>query len=179
MQSTPTLPTTVYGVTKLATGHAAQAYCASAGIRCAWLRLFSAYGPGDWPHWIIPHVALTLLQGDRPSLTAGDQIWDFLYIEDAAEAIYAVMAQNAKGVFNLASGEGRPLRQIVEEVRNLFDPTLPLDFGEIPYRPDQMMRLEADISRLRSRVGWQPRTSLPDGLRATVDWYRENSRREP
>lgn len=178
-ESTATTPSTVYGVTKLAAGLTAQQYCASHGMRLAWLRLFSSYGPGDSPRWMIPDVILTLLRGGKPSLTAGQQEWDFLYVEDAVEAIYLAMEKNAEGIFNLASGECRPLRQIVEQVRDLVDPSLPLGFGEIPYRPDQVMRLEADIRRLRSHTGWSPRTSLQDGLRATVDWYRENSRRVP
>lgn len=171
----PANPVTVYGVTKLCTCLLTQRLCDLYDMRFVWLRLFSPYGPADSPGWLIPYVILTLLHGERPSLTAGEQRWDYLFVEDAAEAIYRVAINpDAHGVFNLGSGEAHTVRSIVERIRALIDPDLPVGFGEVPYRPDQIMHLQADISRLREATGWSPRVGLEDGLRRTVDWYREN-----
>ena len=169
-----TRPTTTYGLVKLCTGMAAANLARRLGLRMAWLRLFSMYGPRDNPDTMVSYLIRTLLAGERPRLTACEQVWDYLYVEDAAEAVYQVATTpTAAGVFNLGSGHGVVLREFVEQVRDLTDPGLPLRFGEVPYRPDQVMHLEADISRLECVADWQPATSLRTGLHHTVRWFRD------
>ena len=171
-EDTPTRPTTLYGVAKLAAGLACGNICRQRRMRFAWLRLFSSYGPMDNPAWMLPYLIGKLLKRERPSLTAGEQRWDYLYITEVAEAIRVVMEdERASGVYNLGSGEAPPLRQIIEMARDTIDPALPLGFGEEPYRPDQVMHLEADISRLKE-LGWRPDVTLEEGIRRTVEWYR-------
>jgi nucleoside-diphosphate-sugar epimerase len=165
-------PTTLYGATKLAAYHLSARLCAAVNIRHAWIRLFSAYGPADGPDWMIPSLIRSLLGGVKPSLTAGEQRWDYIYVSDVVEALRRVAtATEAEGAFNLGSGVARPLRQIIELVRDSIDPDLPLGFGEVPYRPDQVMHLEADIGRLQAATGWHPKVRLEEGLRKTVRWY--------
>ena len=148
-ESTPAAPTTMYGAAKLEACRTAARLCELSGARFAWLRLFSSYGPRDNPEWMIPYIILKLLHRERPSVTAAEQLWDYLYVEDAAAAIVAVArSQSASGVFNLGSGTAPPLRDIIEKVRDAIDAKLPVGFGEVPYRPDQVMHLEADIGRL-------------------------------
>ncbi|CCW35480.1 nucleoside-diphosphate-sugar epimerase [Chthonomonas calidirosea] len=173
----PTSPTTLYGSSKLALRYLAEGLCNFYGMRFVWLRLFSAYGPMDSPHWLIPYLILTLLKGEHPKLTKGEQLWDYIFVSDVAEAICTVLReQQARGVFNLGSGEARPLRTIIETIRDNIDPSLNLGFGEVPYRPDQVMHLQADIGRLKA-IGWEPKTPLEQGLKQTVEWYRANRNR--
>jgi nucleoside-diphosphate-sugar epimerase len=114
-----------------------------------------------------------LLAGDRPALTLGEQRWDYLYVDDAVEALVgAALASDSTGVFNLGSGNAVAVRQIVEYVRDLIDPSLSLGFGELPYGAQQIMHLQADISRLHRATGWEPRVTLEQGLRTTVEWSR-------
>ena len=174
-EATPTLPTTLYGAAKLATSIMASRLCDVSGARFAWLRLFSSYGPRDDPEWMIPYLALKLLHGERPSVTAAEQLWDYIFVEDAGAAIVAAaMSQSASGVFNLGSGTAPPLRDIIEKVRDSIDPTLAIGFGEVPYRADQVMHLEADITRLTGATGWRPKVDLAEGIRRTVEWYRKH-----
>jgi len=172
-ESAPTRPTTTYGAAKLRTFLRSRELAQQANIRFAWVRLFSTYGPKDNPDWMLPSLIRSLCRGERPALTAGEQRWDYLYVEDAAEAICGVAeTPDASGVFNLGSGHVETVRRVAETVRDLIDPSLPLGFGEVPYRPDQVMHLQADVSRLCSVTGWTPRTALAEGLARTVDWYR-------
>jgi nucleoside-diphosphate-sugar epimerase len=130
------------------------------------------YGPDDNPDWVIPYVITTVAKGLRPALTAGEQLWDYLYVEDAAEAILAVLTRpTAEGIFNIGSGQCYHLRTLIEELRNSINPSVDLGFGEIPYRSDQVMHLLADISKLTKATGWYPRTSISEGLKRTVSWY--------
>jgi UDP-glucose 4-epimerase len=169
----PTKPVTMYGVTKLCAGMLTAQLCSMTGIRHVWCRLLATYGPKDDGNHFIPMVTRTLLAGEKPALTPGDQRWDYLYVEDAVHALYRLALQpRAAGVFILGSGEATTVRSIAERIRDLIDPRLPLGLGEMPYRDDQVMRLQADISGLRSVIDWQPRTSLETGLRHTVEWHR-------
>lgn len=164
----PTRPTTTYGAAKLATGFVLERAAAAAGRPFAWLRLFSSYGPEDDPSWLIPYVIRTLIAGERPRLTKAEQIWDYIHVDDVACAILATLQTGAVGVFNLGSGQGRPLRDIIMMIRDMVDPSLPLGFGEVSYRPDQVMHLEADVSALGAAALWRPKIKLADGLAAMV-----------
>ncbi len=166
-------PTSLYGTAKYSVGLLAEKLCRTYGIGFSWVRLFYAYGPGDDPGRLIPYVIDSLLQGNKPALSPGEQKWDYLYLSDLAEALFRiVVTPAAQGVFNLGSGEAYTIRSIVETIRDLIDPSLPLGFGEVAYRPGQTMHLQADIAKLRAATGWQPQTSLADGLRQTVEWHR-------
>ena len=172
-ESDSTEPTSTYGVAKLCGLQVSRHLARQTGMRFAWLRIFSLYGPRDNPDYMISSLVEKLLRGERPSLTAGEQLWDYLYVRDAAEAIVAVATTpGAEGIFNLGSGQVQTIRQTVEQLRGLIDPSLPLGIGEVPYRPDQVMHLQADISRLRAMTDWTPRTSLADGLAQTIHWHR-------
>ena len=174
-EDSPTHPVTLYGAAKLAACLLAQRLCELHGMRFVWLRLFSAYGAADNPSWMIPYVILTLLRGNRPALTAGVQRWDYLFAEDAAEAIYrASTAPSVQGIFNLGSGQAHTVRSIAERIRDEIDPRLPLGFGEKPYGPGQIMHLQADISRLRLAIGWSPTVGHDEGIPRTVEWFRDN-----
>lgn len=171
----PARPQTAYGVAKLCVALLTEKLCQLAGVRFVWLRLLATYGPHDDARHLIPSVIERLLRGERPALTPGEQRWDYLYVEDAAEAVHRAAADGTvRGIFNLGSGEAHGVRGIVERIRDMIDPSLPLGFGEVPYRPDQVMHLQADITKLRAATGWAPRTSLEDGLRRTLEWHRSH-----
>ena len=171
-----THPTTLYGAAKLSACHLSRVCLASSPVRFVWLRLFSSYGPKDNPQWLLPGLVRDLQSGRRPALTAGEQRWDFLHVADAARAVVlAGSCDRAEGVYNLGSGQAVALRSVIERVRDLIDPTLPLGFGEVPYRPDQVMHLEADRSRLSAATGWEPEITMSAGLPATVNWFLQQA----
>lgn len=174
-ENAPTRPTTLYGAAKLSACHLAGRVADLRGLRFAWLRVFSTFGPRDNPGWMIPSLIRALGRGERPSLTEGEQRWDYLAVQDAAAAFQAVAAStSAEGVFNLGSGSARRLRDTIEFIRDCVDPRLPLGFGEVAYRPDQVMHLQAETGRLRAATGWVPGCPLEEALRETVRWYLEH-----
>lgn len=169
-----TAPTTLYGEVKLATCRIGAKLAEQFGMRFAWMRVFSTYGAGDHPRWMIPGLIGKLLQNERPPLTKGEQLWDFLNVDDAAAAMRIVLeTPQASGIYNLGSGQAPRLRDTIETVRDLVDADLPLGWGEVPYRPDQVMHLQADVAKLQ-KLGWKPSIDLQTGLAACVRWYREN-----
>jgi len=169
----PARPVTAYGTAKLALGMLTEKLCAMAGMRFLWLRLLATYGPMDDARHLLPGVITQLLDGQRPALTPGEQRWDYLYIDDAVAALCRLALETeAAGIFNLGSGKAHTIRSLVETARDLIEPTLPLGFGEVPYQPGQVMRLQADITKLQSATGWQPRVEMEEGLKRTVAWHR-------
>lgn len=168
-----TEPTTLYGRAKLAAGNMVSQVCSDRGVRFGWLRIFSTYGPKDADYWLIPSLIRTLKKGKRMPLTRCEQRWGFLHARDAAAAFrLALTTDGAAGVFNVGSSDAPLLRETVSTLRSLVNPDADLGFGDIPYRPDQVMVLQADIGRLRT-LGWQPQVGLHDGLSETVSWYNE------
>jgi nucleoside-diphosphate-sugar epimerase len=162
-------PFLLYGAAKLSAYHLARQRVQEAGIDFAWLRLFAVFGPGDNSNWLIPSVAAQLAQGIAPKCTAGTQKTDYLHIDDAAIATLAVaITDNATGVFNLCSDAPVAVRAIIERLRDLAAPGLQLNFGEVPFGPNQIMHMEGDNSRLKTATGWAPRIPVLDGLAEVV-----------
>lgn len=168
----PTNPTTVYGRAKLACCWAGLGLCHAYDMVGSWIRLFSLYGPDDNPNWLIPYLIREILEGRIPKLTKCEQLWDYLYIDDVARGILSVTYKQTPGIFNLGSGVAVPIKKVVETIRELANPGIQPDYGALPYRPDQVMHLEADISKIKSITGWRPEVGLQQGLENTMRAFK-------
>ena len=173
-ESTPTNPTTRYGAAKLSAGKLTRDLCAERSIRHVWLRLLTAYGPADQPSYLIPHVILTLLRGERPALTEGSQPGDFLHVTDACNAIRAAaVTESCNGTYVLASGDHVPVRDVAVKLRDIIDSRLELGLGElVPSVPP--VGLRGDPGALKLVTGWSPKVPFEEGLTRCVEWYRRN-----
>lgn len=170
---TPCFPENGYGMAKLCAGQMSRLECEKLGLDHIWPRVLSVYGPFDGENAMIPKVIRTLLAGQRPALTPGEQVWDYLYADDAGEALCRLAESGRSGaVYPLGSGKARPLREYVELLRDAIDPTLPLGFGEVPYGDGQVMHLEADITALWADTGYKPETDFREGIRQTIEHIR-------
>ncbi len=172
-ETDPVEPTNLYGACEAGNNADGGNNFRFSGIRFCSVRPFWTYGPRDDANRMIPSLIEKLLDRQRPALTAGKQLWDFLFIDDATEAVIRLaQSPNASGVFNMGSGLAVPLGQVAEHVRDLIDPSLELGLGDVPYPRGQIMHLQADVSRLNSFTGWHPSVGLADGLRRTVAWHK-------
>lgn len=172
---TPCFPENGYGMAKLCAGQMSRIEAQSLGIDHIWMRILSVYGPCDVSTTLVSSMIQQLLNGNKPMLTAGGQIWDYLYSEDAARALYLAAKHGVSGrIYPLGSGRSQPLRSYIEAIRDEINPSLPLGFGEILYGPLQVMHLEADISLLNQDTGFVPQVEFKDGIRETIAWFRRN-----
>lgn len=166
---TPAFPVSGYGMGKLCAGQMTRLLCHSYGMRHVWTRTLSTYGLGDGKATLINTLIEKLLAGEKPSLTAGGQVWDYIYADDAAGAFYAAAERGRDGaVYVIGSGTTKRLREYMEITRDAIDPSLPLGIGEIPYYPDQAMHLEADVAPLKRDTGWEPKVRFEDGIRRLI-----------
>ena len=172
--STPAFPENGYGIAKLAAGEFTRVRASQLGIKHIWVRILSVYGPCDGKGTMIMSTISSLLQGECPSLTQGEQLWDYLYSKDAGRALFLLGEKGKdKSIYCLGSGASRPLREYMEELRDMIDPALPLGIGERPYSKNQVMKLVADISALTEDTGFVPSYSFSEGIKETIDWVRK------
>ncbi|MCR5431766.1 MAG: NAD(P)-dependent oxidoreductase, partial [Lachnospiraceae bacterium] len=170
---TPCDPENEYGRSKLRTSVDTRTLCRELGIRHVWPRILSVYGPYDGEKTMVMSVISQLLMGQKPSLTAGQQQWDFLYAGDAADAIMLLAEKGGDGgIYPIGSGTARPLKEYIEIIRDEIDPALPLGFGEVPYSDKQVMYLCADISKLSEDTGFKPSVGFREGIRYTISYYK-------
>lgn len=173
---TPCFPETGYGMAKLCAGQMSRVECEKLGLDHVWARILSVYGPYDGMTSMVMGTIEKLLKREKPPLTAGAQLWDFLYADDAANALYRMACSGKPGaVYPVGSGCTRPLREYIQTIRDLIDPALPLGFGEIPYGEKQLMHLEADLSALRADTGFEPRTDFKTGIQNTIEYVRRKN----
>jgi nucleoside-diphosphate-sugar epimerase len=167
--------TGLYGASKAAGGlyHVAMAH--SADIPLAHLRLFHVYGAGEKAHRLTTSLFHALISGKRVALSSGEQIRDFLDVDDVAKAFEAVGVGLASGslptgAYNVSSGEGVKVRTVCEEIALILgaDKSL-LGFGDIPLRPNELPFVVGDGSALAGAIGWRPSVSLKCGLRRLRD----------
>ena len=169
-RETPIKPTMAYGIAKYAAGRLAEILCNKLGIDFIHARILSVYGINDGAQTLISYLVRSYLANERPQLTAGEQLWDYLYAEDAARCFRLLGASDkAHGVYCIGSGVVRPLREYIEIIHRLSGSTVELIFGEKPYAPNQVMFLQADISDLHRDCGWEPSISFEDGIRRLID----------
>lgn len=170
---TPCFPENGYGMAKLCAGQMSRIECNKLNIAHIWPRILSVYGPHDSQKTMIIQAIKKMLAGEIPSLTLGEQIWDYLYEEDAAEALYrlAVFGQNGS-VYPVGSGRAKPLREFLIMLRDAINTTIPLGLGDIPYGEKQVMHLEADLTALRDDTGFIPKTNFEVGIRKTIEYCR-------
>lgn len=170
----PCNPDNGYGIAKLAAGRMSRLACQQLGLRHIWCRIVSLYGPYDGTHTMVRSTIRTLLAGERPQCTKGDQVWDYIYSRDAARAFRLTAEKGRDGaVYCLGTGKTRLLRDYIYAIRDAVDPALDVGIGEIDYYPNQVMHLEADISNLTADTGFVPQYSFEEGIRETVRWERE------
>lgn len=171
--ASPTDPVEAYGVAKLAAGKLVRMQAKLWGMDCLWVRIFSVYGKFDFPCTLISSTIQKLSCGERPALTKGVQRWDYLYDYDAGNA-FRLIGEKAVGnkVYCLGSGQAKPLREYIEQIRDFINPDMSLGFGEIPYPENPVMNLCADISSLQADTGWRPRISFEDGIKEIIDWKK-------
>lgn len=137
------------------------------------LRPFMTYGPAQDPAKLIPSVTLSLLRGEAPKLSSGRVRADWVYISDIIDAF--LVAARAPGVegstFDLGTGKFVTIRAVVDELVAVIGTDIAPVFGALPDRPAEN-EITAVTDPAAERLGWRATTSLKDGLRHTVEWYR-------
>lgn len=171
-------PETAYGMAKLCAGQMTRLACKQKGIRHIWPRILSAYGPKCQPQSVLNYTLTELIGGRRPVLSAGEQIWDFIYTGDVARAILLLADKGHDGeVYIIGSGDARPLREYLQAARSVVEKKTGIEapelgLGDKPYSESAVMHLACDIDKLRIDTGFELEVSFDKGIENTIDWLK-------
>ena len=122
----------------------------------------------------MPSVITSLLKGQKAFCTHGKQIRDYIHAEDVASAFVCLLESGVEGPVNIASGEPVALRSIVYAIADLIGERELVDLGAIPTPEHEPPLIVADVRKLNKLVGWKPSITLEDGLKSTINWWRDN-----
>ncbi len=179
---TPYAPNSPYAASKAASDHLVRAYHHTYGLPVTITNCSNNYGPYQFPEKLIPLMILNALAGKPlPVYGDGQQIRDWLFVEDHCEAIRLVLTQGRIGETYNIGGNNQPSNlEIVQQLCGLLDEFVPhakphaslIQF--VADRPGHDRRYAINLTKIQTELGWQPRESLTTGLRKTVEWYLAN-----
>lgn len=158
-------PVSEYGKAKLKAYHVLNKLSAGYDMKFIWARLFSVYGKYDYEGTFIMSTLKKLIKNEDILLSEGRQSWDFIHVEDAVRAIYLLGDVNCTGgIYNIASGYNRPLREFVQDMKQIAQSGSRIEFGSIPYGPEGMVSIKPSVDKLKSNLNWSCRVSFEEGI---------------
>ena len=164
-----------YGATKLCAESLATAYHESFGLAVVVLRYFSVYGPRQRPDMGYAIFADRVLRGEPITIFGdGEQTRGNTFVADCVDATVRAAERGRPGeVYNVGGGEARSANWVVETIQRIVGRPVEITHG--PERAGEQREALADTRKARRELGWEPRTSLEDGLRAQVEWQRQTA----
>ncbi|MBS0615253.1 MAG: NAD(P)-dependent oxidoreductase [Verrucomicrobia bacterium] len=164
-------PGTLYGVCKRSLFKILEKFCSQEGLRLAWGYIFYLFGSGEKEERFIPQIIRGLLQNIEVKCSSGQQIRDFLHVSDVAAAFAAMVDSSAAGTFNIGSGRGIALREIVEKLEKKLEKAGLVKFGERQTPANEPLHLVANTERILTSVDWKPKIEIDQGLQEALDWW--------
>ena len=165
---TPIRPESIYGACKAALWLAAQAAARHYGFSAGWGRVFLLYGRNDVPQRLIPSVLSGFAARQIVNTTHGRQVRDFIDASDAADLLVRLLNSDAPGAFNIGTGRGTPVRYAIDYLADRLAAKDLVRLGAIQPAATDPSFLVADMTKVRTRLGWTPATSFEAGLDALL-----------
>ena len=183
-ESTPYAPSSPYSASKASSDHLVRAWQRTYGLPTLVTNCSNNYGPYHFPEKLIPLVILNALDGkDLPIYGKGDQIRDWLYVEDHARALYKVITEGKVGkTYNIGGHNEKQNIEVVKNICQILDELQPRTDG-IQYdslitfvkdRPGHDLRYAIDARKIANELNWTPTETFDSGIRKTVEWYLDN-----
>ena len=145
------------------------------GMRFIWARILSIYGPRDRETAMVTTTLRKLIRGEMPEFSSGEQIWDFLYADDAARALADMLERGHDGqIYVVGSGNARPLRDYLAALVRPFGVDLAQCLGKVDAGVSTPQMLVADTAPMREHLGWASHVDFDKGVARTIEWCKAN-----
>lgn len=166
---------TLYSSAKVSADYMARTIAGSLGIDYIRAVISNIYGPGELSPRLVNTSIRKMLNGEHCAFSAGEQTYDFIYIDDAAKTFVVI---GEKGVANrtyyIGSQNPRPLKEFLCELRDQVDPNIEIGLGEIAFNGVSLTYNEFNINAVKEDTGFVPEVSFADGIQNTIKWIKEN-----
>ncbi len=182
-ETTPYAPSSPYSASKAASDHLVRAWHATYGLPVVLTNCSNNYGPYHFPEKLIPLMILNALEGKAlPVYGNGQNVRDWLYVEDHAKALALAMMRGSVGQsYNIGGNCERTNLQVVHAITDQLDQLRPRNKGSyrelisfVQDRPGHDLRYAIDATKIKNELGWQPTETFESGLAKTIDWYLDN-----
>lgn len=166
----PTNPITEYGKAKLKTYEKLKTMAKVYNIKFIWTRIFSVYGIYDYHGTLVMSALDKMKRNESIPLTQCVQNWDFIYVEEVAKIMYLLANTSCiDGIYNIASGHSRKLKEFLMDMKKICKSTSELQFGAIPYNSEGVTSFEPIVDKLRKKLGWFSEMGFEDGIKKMLD----------
>ena len=183
-ETTSYAPSSPYSASKASSDHLVRAWQRTYGLPTIVTNCSNNYGPYHFPEKLIPLVILNALDGKPlPIYGKGDQIRDWLFVEDHARALYQVVTQGVVGeTYNIGGHNEKQNIEVVKTICKILDELKPQANGQtyeslitfVKDRPGHDLRYAIDATKIQNELGWTPTETFETGIRKTVEWYLNN-----
>ena len=183
-EETPYDPSSPYSASKASSDHLIRAWHRTFDLPVLISNCSNNYGPYQFPEKLIPLMILNCLEEKPlPVYGTGENIRDWLYVEDHCDAIYTILQKGAIGeTYNVGGNNEIKNIQIVEEICDVLNDIHPAGSGKsyhelitfVKDRPGHDFRYAIDASKLKKEIGWEPKESFNTGIQKTIEWYLKN-----
>ncbi|MFD1007293.1 GDP-mannose 4,6-dehydratase [Oceanisphaera ostreae] len=180
-ETTAYAPSSPYSASKASSDHLVRAWLRTYGFPTLITNCSNNYGPYHFPEKLIPLVILNALEGKPlPVYGKGDQIRDWLYVEDHARALYKVVTEGKVGeTYNIGGHNEKTNLEVVQTICQILDDLFPIQhykelITHVSDRPGHDRRYAIDASKIERALGWKPQETFESGIRKTVQWYLDN-----
>jgi dTDP-glucose 4,6-dehydratase len=168
-----------YSATKIAADKLAESYYRAFGLPVAMARPFNTYGPGQSARAVIPTIILQALNGDKIRLGSLHPTRDLTYVEDTASGLIEVAKSphSIGEVINIGCGQEISIGELAQMILSIIGKEAEMLTEDRRIRPEksEVERLMCDNSKAKGLLGWEPRITLKEGVRRTVDWFKEHA----
>lgn len=165
---------TLYSTAKISADYMARTLAGSLGIDFIRVVISNIYGPGETSPRLINTSLRKLLHNKHCAFSPGEQMYDFIYITDAAKSFVALGTKGYPNkTYYLGSQHPKPLKEFLLQMRDQVDPEIEIGLGEIPFSGVSLTYEEVDIHAIKKDTGFVPEVSFPEGIRRTIRWIEE------
>ena len=164
-------PLSYYGASKLTGELFCNVYAQKHNLPISLLRFTVLYGPGDTINRAIPNFIKKALAGENLDVFGGEELRDYLHVNDAAEALYLAATTPVSGVFNIGTGKGITIKSTAESIIQAVNPELSIKL--LP-REKKAADIVLDISAARQELGFTPKYTFPDLIEEQIEWHKHN-----